>query len=215
MAFAIRSSSPPPRMPSPQLLPTPLPSPPPLRRQQSRQRLNASSQAKPPSPTTKPTTPTVPSSHAKLHSPKACSHPPLNINLWLDGDDFGTRREQIFALPTPCPTTRESLAERAKSQRPLACLALPAHPRSRTRSRSPPPSPGRPGTPPPVPPIPTQFLGEVPAKPALRPQSASHLIPVGDFLNLPPPDSCASSLRKAKSIEAVTYMRFVAVHSGR
>ncbi|KAH9077323.1 hypothetical protein EDB83DRAFT_2349427, partial [Lactarius deliciosus] len=153
-----RSFSPPPRMPSPQLLPTPLPSPP-LHHQQSRTRLNAPSQSKPPSPLFKPaatsSSPIIP--QRKLHAPRALLHPPLDINLWLDGDDFGTRRARS-RRPAPISTT---------------------HPRPRSRPRSPPPSPGRPGTPPPVPPIPTQFLGASPEKPVLTPRSSNYLTPVG------------------------------------
>ncbi|KAI0303263.1 hypothetical protein BC826DRAFT_1182782 [Russula brevipes] len=86
-----RCLSPPPRMPSPQLLPTPLPSPP-LHHQQSRPRLNTSSNSKPPSPLGKPVIPGSPiPPQRKLHAPRAQPPPPLDMSLWLDGDDFGEK----------------------------------------------------------------------------------------------------------------------------
>ncbi|KAH9999300.1 hypothetical protein BJV77DRAFT_582259 [Russula vinacea] len=93
-----RCPSPPPRMPSPQLLPTPLPSPP-LHHQQSRPRLNASSsQPKPPSPLGQPASPGSPI-RPQLHAPRAQPPPPLDLSLWLDGDDFGARRARSYPRP--------------------------------------------------------------------------------------------------------------------
>ena len=206
-----RSLSPPPRMPSPQLLPTPLPSPP-LHHQQSRTRLNALSQSKPPSPLFKPAA--TPSSSSllqrKLHAPRALPHPPLDINLWLDGDDFGARRERSVSPPTRYPTPPTGSVHHNHKRRPAPISTT--HPRSRSRPRSPPPSPGRPGTPPPVPPIPTQFLGASPEKPVLTPRSSNHLTPVTRIPNLPPPQSHSPFLRKSKSSDAMTCIRLLTLH---
>jgi hypothetical protein len=202
-----RSFSPPPRMPSPQLLPTPLPSPP-LHHQQSRTRLSALSQSKPPSPLFRPaatsSSPVV--TQRKLHAPRALPHPPLDINLWLDGDDFGTRRERSVSPPTRYPTPPAgSSYDHKRRPAPIATM----HPRSRSRPRSPPPSPDRPGTPPPVPPIPTQFLGASPEKPHLTPRSSNHLTPVSRIPNLPPPQSHSPFLRKSRSSNAMTCIRLL------
>ncbi|KAH9977932.1 hypothetical protein BGW80DRAFT_1456070 [Lactifluus volemus] len=193
-------------MPSPQLLPTPLPSPP-LHHQQSRPRLQPSSQSKPPSPlinTTTSNSPTI--SQRKLHAPRAQPHPPLDLNIWLDWDDFGARRARSQSPPSPCPTPERSTQTDGK-RRPNP-ITIP-HPRSRPRPRSPPPSPGRPVTPPPVPPIPTQFLGATPGKPILQPRSTNHLAPVSRIPDLPPPQSHIPLLRKSKSSDAMTCIRFL------
>ena len=204
-----RSFSPPPRMPSPQLLPTPLPSPP-LHHQQSRTRLSAHSQSKPPSPLFKPaaTSSSPILSQRKLHAPRALPHPPLDINLWLDGDDFGTRRERSVSPPAsryPTPPAGSVYPNNTRRPAPISTT----HPRSRSRPRSPPPSPGRPGTPPPVPPIPTQFLGASPEKPVLTPRSSNHLSPVSRIPNLPPPQSHSPFLRKSRSSDAMTCIRLL------
>ena len=199
-----RSLSPPPRMPSPQLLPTPLPSPP-LHHQQSRPRLNAtSSQPKPPSPLGQPAAPGSPiRSQPNLHAPRAQPPPPLDMSLWLDGDDFGARRARSHSPPSPCPPP-EGPTQYDHRRRPTPIST--AHPRSRSRPRSPPPSPGRPLTPPPVPPIPTHLLSVSPAKPVFQPRSM-YLAPIDHRANLPN-RSRPPLLRKARSTNAMTCISF-------
>lgn len=207
-----RCISPPPRIPSPQLLPTPLPSPP-LHHQQLRPRLNVSSQIKPPSPLTISTpsgSPVI--SQPNLHAPRAQPPPPLDMNLWLDGDDFGARRARSQSPPSPCSTPERS-AQYDSKRRPNPVSI--AHSRSRPRPRSPPPSPGRPATPPPVPPIPTQFLGVNPGKPVLQPRSTNHLTTVSRIPNLPPPRSHQPLLRKSRSTSAMTCIRFLTLPGGQ
>jgi hypothetical protein len=207
-----RCPSPPPRMPSPQLLPTPLPSPP-LHHQQSRPRLNASSsQPKPPSPLGQPASPGSPV-RPQLHAPRAQPPPPLDLSLWLDGDDFGARRARSYSPSSPCPPP-EGRTHHDQRGRPTPISTAHLHPRSRTRPRSPPPSPGRPVTPPPVPPIPTHFLGVGSGKPVFQPRS-TNLTPTGDsFLDLPP-QTHPPLLRKARSTNAITCIHFVTVHDGK
>ena len=206
-----RSLSPPPRLPSPQLLPKPLPSPP-LHHQQLRPRLNASSsQPKPPSPLGQPVAPGSPIRHQpNLHAPRAQPPPPLDMSLWLDGDDFGARRARSYSPPSPCPPPEgETYHDHRRRLTPIPTT----HPRSRTRPRSPPPSPGRPVTPPPVPPIPTQFLGVSPRKQVLQPRS-TNLTPMGHFLDLPS-QTHSPLLRKSRSTNAITCIHFLTVHNGQ
>jgi len=200
-----RCLSPPPRMPSPQLLPTPLPSPP-LHHQQSRPRLNtSSSQPKPPSPLGQPVAPSLPiRPQPNLHAPRAQPPPPLDMSLWLDGDDFGARRARSYSPPSPCPPP-EGTTQHDHRRRPTPIST--AHPRSRSRPRSPPPSPGRPLTPPPVPPIPTHLLGASPVKPVLLQPRSTYLTPTDHRPNLPS-QSHPHLLRKARSTNAMTCISF-------
>jgi hypothetical protein len=198
-----RCLSPPPRMPSPQLLPTPLPSPP-LHHQQSRPRLNTSSNSKPPSPLGKPVIPGSPIlPQRKLHAPRAQPPPPLDINLWLDGDDFGARRARSNSPPSPYLSSPEG------KSRPTPISTTNS--RSRIRPRSPPPSPGRPGTPPPVPPIPTHFLGVGSRNPVLQPRPTNLLTPIPD-LDLTSSQPRAPLIRKSRSTNAMTCIRLLATH---
>jgi hypothetical protein len=209
--FAMQSNtrplSPPPRLPSPQLLPTPLPSPP-LHHQQSRPRLNISlSQPKPPSPLGQPAASGSPiRPQPNLHAPRAQPPPPLDLSLWLDSDDFGARRARSYSPPSPY-SPAEGQAQHDHRRRPTPISM--AHPRSRSRPRSPPPSPGRPLTPPPVPPIPTHLLSVSTStgKPILQPRS-TYLTPTDHRLNLPSHHSHPPLLRKARSTNAMTCISF-------
>lgn len=207
-----RCVSPPPRMPSPQLLPTPLPSPP-LHRQQSRPRLNPSSQSKPPSPLGGPVisgSPIIP--QRNLHAPRAQPPPPLDMNLWLDGDDFGARRARSNSPPsTYPPPERPAQHDHKRRLAPISTL----HPRSRTRPRSPPPSPDRPSTPPPVPAIPTHFLGSTPVESVLQPRSTNRLAPLGHIPDLPSSQPHEPLLRKSRSTNAMACINFLAVQDGQ
>jgi hypothetical protein len=203
-----RCLSPPPRLPSPQLLPTPLPSPP-LHHQQSRPRLSASSsQPKPPSPLGQFVAPIRP--QPNLHAPRAQPPPPLDISLWLDGDDFGARRARSYSPSSPSSPRSPSEGRAQHDQRRRPVPISTTHPRSRTRPRSPPPSPGRPSTPPPVPPIPTHFLGVSSGKHALQPRS-TNLTPTGRLSDLPH----QPLLRKSRSTNAMTCIHFLTVHGGQ
>jgi hypothetical protein len=207
-----RCLSPPPRMPSPQLLPTPLPSPP-LHHQQSRSRLNpSSSQPKPPSPLGQPVASGLSiRPQPKLHAPRAQPPPPLDLSLWLDSDDFGARRARSYSPPSSLsPPEGRTQHDHRRGPTPISMT----HPRSRSRPRSPPPSPGRPLTPPPpVPPIPTHLLGVSSGKPALQPRS-THITPTDHMPNLPS-QSHPPLLRKARSTNAMTCIHFLTVHDRR
>jgi hypothetical protein len=208
-----RALSPPPRLPSPQLLPKPLPSPP-LHHQQSRPRLNASSsQPKPPSPLGQLVAPASPiRPQLNLHAPRAQPPPPLDLSLWLDGDDFGARRARSYSPSSPSSPCSPSEGHAHYDYKRRPTLISTAHPRSRTRPRSPPPSPGRPATPPPVPPIPTHFLSVSSGKSFLQPRS-TNLSPT-DMRGLPS-QSHSPFLRKARSTNAITCIHFVTVHDGQ
>ncbi|KAG1731166.1 hypothetical protein EDD22DRAFT_928312 [Suillus occidentalis] len=141
MSFARRSQSPPPPMPSPELLPTPLPSPPPIHRSSRLDRspllqntLNASR------------------SYDRLDR-KA------KEGLFGEDDDFGARKRalgrrsnsSISSLPiSPSRSTRRNLGQ------------------SSARFRSPPPSPSIASPPPPVPPIPAFMLTPTDKKSVVR-----------------------------------------------
>ncbi|KAI0003110.1 hypothetical protein BJV74DRAFT_572518 [Russula compacta] len=179
---------------------------------QSRPRLNPSSQSKPPSPLGRPVisgSPIIP--QRNVHAPRAQPPPPLDMSLWLDGDDFGARRARSNSPPSTCPPSERPAQHDPKRQlTPISTL----HPRSRTRPRSPPPSPDRPSTPPPVPPIPTHFLGLTPVEPVLQPRSTNHLVPLGR-MDLPSSQPHASLLRKSRSTNAITCINFLAVQDGQ
>src|SRR6266850_1182809 len=185
MDHATRCLSPPPRLPSPQLLPTPLPS----------------------SPLGRPAI-----SGSPIHAPRAQAPPPLDLSLWLDGDDFGARRARSTSPLSPSSPITERPNQQDHRRRPTPIST--AYPRSRSRPRSPPPSPGRPGTPPPVPPIPTHFLGVSPGNnPVLQPRSTNRLIPTARIRDLS--SSQSRLLRKSRSSDAMTCIRLVAVHDGQ
>jgi hypothetical protein len=199
-----------------------LPSPP-LHHQQSRPRMNnaSSSSPKPPSPLGRPAISSSPSlPQRNLHAPRAQVPPPLDLSLWLDGDDFGARRARSTSPLSPTspndpgrPSRQDNNNNNRRSSRPTPIFT--AYPRSRTRPRSPPPSPGRPGTPPPVPPIPTHFLGASPGNLVLQPRSTNHLAPTctGRIADLPSIQS--HLLRKSKSSDAMTYFRFLTAHDSQ
>jgi hypothetical protein len=208
-----RCLSPPPRLPSPQLLPTPLPSPP-LHRQQSRPRINNTpSQIKPPSPLGRPAISGSPiHPQRNLHAPRAQAPPPLDLSLWLDGDDFGARRARSTSPLSPSSSISERPNQQDHRRQPTPIST--AYPRSRSRPRSPPPSPGRPGTPPPVPPIPTHFLGvSLGNNPVLQPRSTNRLVPTARIPDLS--SSQSRLLRKSRSSDAMTCIRLLTVHDGQ
>src|SRR5712671_5687737 len=131
MGSNTRCPSPPPRMPSPQLLPTPLPSPP-LHHQQSRPRLNGSSQSKPPSPLGRPViSRSPPSPPRNLHTPRAQPPPPLAMSLWLDSDDFGARRARSTSPPSPASPPHDGSARHDFRRRPAPISTTQSRPRTR------------------------------------------------------------------------------------
>ncbi|KAG1783220.1 hypothetical protein EV702DRAFT_1191652 [Suillus placidus] len=151
MSFPRRSQSPPPPMPSPELVPTPLPSPPPIYR-----RLTVPANSSPPIP---PRLIGSPLLQNTLNASR--SHDRLDRKakegLFGEDDDFGARKRalgrrsnsSISSLPT-LSTTRRSLAQ------------------SSARYRSPPPSPSIASPPPPVPPIPAFMLTSTDKKSVIR-----------------------------------------------
>ncbi|KAI0068761.1 hypothetical protein BV25DRAFT_1986333 [Artomyces pyxidatus] len=183
-----RSQSPPPRMPSPQPQTTPLPSPRPLPRKSSRQRLQL-----PRTPDSPPIPPTlIGSPLLNLTRPKQRAAPTFNVDL----DDFGSR------AASPGRTKHRRSASISVNHSP-------------GRSRSPPPTPRRrPSNPPPVPPIPAALLTPSPPKPVLQPKNTNAaLVPLACIPDLPAyPRKPALKVRK--SVEAMTCMRFFALHNG-
>ncbi|KAG2757379.1 hypothetical protein P692DRAFT_20824778, partial [Suillus brevipes Sb2] len=158
MSFARRSQSPPPPMPSPELLPTPLPSPPPIHRIS---RLTIPANNSPPIP---PRLIGSPLLQNTLNASR--SHDRLDRKakegLFGEDDDFGARKRalgrrsnsSISSLPilsnSPSRTTRRNLGQ------------------SSARFRSPPPSPSIASPPPPVPPIPAFMLTSTDKKSVVR-----------------------------------------------
>ncbi|KAA1466349.1 hypothetical protein DENSPDRAFT_876443 [Dentipellis sp. KUC8613] len=216
MNFPSRPDSPPPRVPSPQLLPTPLPSPPPLRSQRSRQRLGLDA-----SPKTPPIPPTLigsPLLKKGIFAPRARTPSgQLNIDLWLDGDEFGARKERKSAPTTPATPGRQHIPSKGRHRRSESISLSPSHRsppspymRSRSRSRSPPPTPRR-EPPPPVPPIPSFFLNASDRKGVLQPKATNcdePRYPPG----LTPPTAPSAG---GKRDEAMTCMRFFSIHNPR
>lgn len=188
MAFA-RSSSPPPPMPSPQLVPTSLPSPPPLSVRSFRTySLHHSS---PPSPSS-----SIGDSLAPKTIPACRSHDRLDrrakAGLFGDDDDFGTGK--------PFPYRRLTSTHPSS---PRTLKRILGHPSP--RCRSPPPSPAAASPPPPVPPIPSCLLASTDKKSVLQPlkQSTAHQ-GVSDSRN-----------RCESTPSAMTCMQFFAIHNRR
>ncbi|KAI9066734.1 hypothetical protein FKP32DRAFT_1609817 [Trametes sanguinea] len=172
------SLCPPPRMPSPQLVPAPLPSPPVFaRRVSSRSRLHLPANLnEPPIPPRLVGSPLL----EKLTSiqPSSTISPRVQQQLWFDGDEFGTRTtgpaqsasNSPLASPSasssfssPNGTPRSAAARRARRRSPSVAY------NRRTRSHSPPPPPQSSAVPPPVPPIPSSAFDTPGAKrPVLR-----------------------------------------------
>ncbi|KAH9899951.1 hypothetical protein C8Q73DRAFT_340937 [Cubamyces lactineus] len=150
------SLAPPPRMPSPQLVPSPLPSPPIFaRRVSSRSRLHL--------PQTLNEPPIPPRLVGSPLLEKLTHHQPSTMSskaqqqLWFDGDEFGTRRsgpacsDSPLASPSHSPSsspTTPRASRRAHRRSPSVAYSR------RTRSHSPPPPPQS-SVVPPVPPIPS------------------------------------------------------------
>ncbi|EIM88397.1 uncharacterized protein STEHIDRAFT_167696 [Stereum hirsutum FP-91666 SS1] len=219
-------SPPPPRMESPQLLPTPLPLPHVVHRQRSQPQLHATT-----------STPQRPprSSHRAMPSmdalPRATK---LNSTLWPDCGDFGTKNEKTSPPTLPVTPPREHIPGKGYHRRNLSISispkALPPVPRSRTRSRSPPP-PFLREPPPPVPPIPAYLLSAGGKKTILlRPKSSNNrpvpiIIPPLNFCDsdsdsdVTPPSSAhrlqAPAVPRASSQEAMTCLKFFALHNSQ
>ena len=146
-----RPTSPPPPMPSPQLVPTSLPSPPPLSVRSSRTHYSS-----PPSPSSSIGDPLI---------QKTRSHDLLGYRakagLFGDDDDFGTGK----ASPRRLTSSPGSLKR-------IVCHPSP-------RCRSPPPTPVVASPPPPVPPIPSFMLSPTDKKSVLQPlkRSSVHRTP--------------------------------------
>ncbi|KAI0677164.1 hypothetical protein C8Q78DRAFT_1073895 [Trametes maxima] len=147
-------------MSSPQLVPAPLPSPPPFpRRISSRQRLHL-----PPTLDEPPIPPRLvgsPLLEKLTHQPSTIS-PKAQQQLWFDGDEFGTRRSGPAQNDSPMASPLSSSSSSSSPPAtPRTASSRRAHRRSpsvaynrRTRSHSPPPPPQSSAVPP-VPPIPS------------------------------------------------------------
>ena len=163
------SLCPPPRMPSPQLIPAPLPSPPPFpRRISSRSRLQL-----PLRPNEPPVPPRLVGSallERLINPDPATLTPKIQKQLWFDGDEFGTQRASpalsddstgstCSSASTPS-TSSSASSRRAHRRTPSVSLAH----RDRARSHSPPPPQQLSVSIPPVPPIPSSAFDSPGAK---------------------------------------------------
>lgn len=160
---------PPPRMPSPQLVPAALSPPVFPRRVSSRSRLHL-----PPHLNEPPIPPRLvgsPLLEKLVHPDPATLTPKIQKQLWFDGDEFGTRRSTPMRTegsegfpfhqcsPSPPGTPRSPSSRRFHRRTPAIA------PAARARSHSPPP-PQQPFAPsiPPVPPIPSSAFDAPGAK---------------------------------------------------
>ncbi|RPD67255.1 hypothetical protein L226DRAFT_565991 [Lentinus tigrinus ALCF2SS1-7] len=161
------SLCPPPRMPSPQLIPAPLPSPPVFpRRVSSRSRLQL-----PLRPDEPPVPPRLVGSallERLIHPDPATLTPKIQKQLWFDGDEFGTQRaspalsDDSTGSTSSCASTpstpRSASSRRSHRRSPSVSLA------HRARSLSPPPPQQLSVSIPPVPPIPSSAFDSPGAK---------------------------------------------------
>ncbi|KAI0832338.1 hypothetical protein BC628DRAFT_303426 [Trametes gibbosa] len=168
----------PPRMPSPQFVPAPLPPPPFPRRVSSRSRLHLP--ATPDEPPIPPRLVGSPLLEKLTHKPSTMS-PKVHQHLWFDGDEFGTRTSTPPHYDSPLPSSASSSP--FSSPRAASSSARRSHRRSpsvaynrRARSHSPPPPPLASAAPPPVPPIPSSAFDTPGTKrPVLRTPPATPL----------------------------------------
>lgn len=160
LVFQSMSLCPPPRMPSPQLIPAPLPSPPAFpRRISSRSRLQLPSH--PNEPPIPPRLVGSPLLEKLTHPDPPTLTPKIQKQLWFDGDEFGTRRSgpaqtqdstgSLSSASSASPPSTPRSASSRRSHRRTSSIAL-AH---RARSHSPPPPQQITLSIPPVPPIPS------------------------------------------------------------
>jgi hypothetical protein len=196
MSFFTRPDSPPPRQPSPDFIPAPLPSP----HLRARLRHSSSKQSLPSySPSLPPGLNPVPRAPKPLTSMRSCDH--INGRS-RTGEEYERRRTRSTLTASP-PTTPRSLTapstSRASDERPhRRCLS------SAIPYLSPPPSPTISLAPPPVPPIPAFVLTPPAAdvKSPRRPQPMSITpIRLSELDNLPPlsPSTCLSQKQSRPS----------------
>ncbi|KAI0959517.1 hypothetical protein AcW1_004321 [Taiwanofungus camphoratus] len=178
------SLSPPPRMPSPHLPPSPLSSPPLIPRRTSRNRLQL-----PPHPEEPPIPPRLVGSPLLEKFTSNSPHEPHLLSqkaqseLWIDGDEFGTRNRELSGQ-NPIPSSSASPGSGSSPRR--------SHRRSASlvphRARSPPPAPLSTSPPPPVPPIPSFALATPGTKRSVvYSQPASHTQVKGPNLGMSSP----------------------------
>ncbi|KAI6047425.1 hypothetical protein EDC04DRAFT_3052275 [Pisolithus marmoratus] len=193
-----RSSSPPPPLPSPQLVPTPLPSPPPLSKKSSRTRLTQHH-----SPPIHPSFMGDPLISKTLVSSRSYDGLDRRVraSLFGDDDDFGTGK----------PSPHRRLPARTSKH-------ITDHPSP--RCRSPPPSTAVVSPPPPVPPIPTFMLTPTDKKSVLRPvqkQAAVHQIVYDGYTRHRADERLSrSSLKHCEPApNAITCIQFFSMHNPR
>lgn len=194
-----RPMSPPPPCPSPQLHPTPLPSPPVFRPGRSRRTQR----------TTPPISPRIlgsPLLSKQLNT--ARSYERINekakATLWVDGDEFGSDRpecdkEQRNSAPTP---PRRRVVTRRQSALHI-------------RTHSPPPSPTLRSPPPPVPPIPAFALSLTDKKPVLHTPPPLPTWPAKIIPDYSPEGAERAMMRRKRGVSApyVTCSQFMAMHN--
>ncbi|KAH9844220.1 uncharacterized protein C8Q71DRAFT_852727 [Rhodofomes roseus] len=153
--------SPPPRIPSPQYMSSPLPSPrPDLPRRSSRNRLHLPAHPEePPIPPRLIGSPLLRQMTVRPDQPHLLSYK-AQSELWIDGDEFGTRRTESTQT-SPATSSSSPVSPRRPGHRRTPSIVLSP---PQTRSRSPPPSPMPSAPPPPVPPIPSSAFATPGAK---------------------------------------------------
>ncbi|KAH7914234.1 hypothetical protein BJ138DRAFT_1057568 [Hygrophoropsis aurantiaca] len=205
MSF-VRPASPPPPMPSPQLIPTPLPSPPSFTRKPSRSRLTVPAQHSPPIP---PSLIGSPLLRKTLNGSR--SHERLDrkakAGLFGDDDEFGTRKSHLAGKrrtsASASPPRPEHVTKRSSAQTP-------------PRYRSPPPSPAAASPPPPVPPIPAFMLTPTDKKSVLQPspkRSSPHHTIFDLYMDRSDDELSRSHSLAKQSSNAVTCMQFFTMHN--
>ncbi|KAF9226581.1 hypothetical protein BS17DRAFT_764805 [Gyrodon lividus] len=197
-------------MPSPQLIPTPLPSPPPFTKKLSKSRVTL-----PPSHHPRVPPSLIGSPLLKKTLNYSQSHERLDrkakAGLFGDDDEFGARksRENRRCLSTT------SLSSAYSSPRSLK-RTLGQFP---SRCRSPPPSPAIVSPPPPVPPIPVFMLAPTDKRSILQPSpkrsTASHAAIFDLYVDHPTHGTCPATRKRCESQPggALTCMQFFAMHN--
>ncbi|KAL4076093.1 hypothetical protein V8B97DRAFT_1924296 [Scleroderma yunnanense] len=202
MSF-VRSSSPPPPLPSPQLIPASLPSPPPLSKRSSKTHL--SQHSSPPSPFSPIGDSLIPKTITSFRSHERLDRR-AKAGLFGDDDDFGTCRSSPYRRLVAIHPSSPRTLKRIQGNPSLRC-------------RSPPPSPAVASPPPPVPPIPSFMLAPTDKKSVLQPvskRSTAHQAIFDRYIDhhhTPEHTPDCSRKRCESTPNAMTCMQFFAIHN--
>jgi hypothetical protein len=207
-------------LPSPQLLPTPLPSPPTFSGGLPRRRLHILSQPNPP-----PIPPRLigsPLLNKTLNTSQSYERidEKAKATLWVDGDEFGSNRSENRSDDQQCkPLSSPSLPPTIPTpNKRITRRPSPVH--TINSYHSPPPSPSITSPPPPVPPLPAFVLHADHKKPVLH---APPPLPVWPAKIIPDVRPCAAeryALRRKRGLSTphpraagLTCSQFMAMHN--